>query len=202
MTEVQQNQQLNSSLESNDVRARFRGWIDNERLIITLVLCLLLSVAIFDFFEDRSEGATSSDLFVDVSDVFLPVLLLLYIWRYTPLALVKSNRALENTISAQRHDLEQWKSLAAIHLKGLSESIDQQLQRWMLSDAEKQIALLLLKGFSLKDIAAARSVSERTVRQQATQIYKKASLSGRAELSAFFLEDLLIPEQNVKTNPN
>ena len=35
--------------------------------------------------------------------------------------------------------------------------------------------------------------SDRTVRQQAVEVYRKSGLSGRAELSAFFLEDLLLP---------
>ncbi len=197
MTEIPQNQKLTDPLQSNVLRHRLRSWIDNERAIITVALCLLLGFAMYDFFEDRSDGATSSDLLVDVSDMFLPVMLLLYIWRYTPLTLLKANRSLESTVSAQRTDLERWKGRAGIYLKGLSESIDQQFHQWKLSKAEKQIALLLLKGYSLKEIAIARGVSERTVRQQATQIYKKASISGRAELSAFFLEDLMIPEQDV-----
>ena len=55
------------------------------------------------------------------------------------------------------------------------------------------IALLLLKGPSHKAIAAVRQTSEKTVRQQSLAVYRKAGLSGRAELSAFFLEDLLLP---------
>ncbi|MFC1362947.1 MAG: response regulator transcription factor, partial [gamma proteobacterium symbiont of Ctena orbiculata] len=46
---------------------------------------------------------------------------------------------------------------------------------------------------SYKEIAVMRDVSEKTVRQQAHAIYRKAKLSGRAALSAFFLEDLLLP---------
>ena len=38
-----------------------------------------------------------------------------------------------------------------------------------------------------------RETSERTVRQQSLAVYRKAGLTGRAELSAFFLEDLLAP---------
>ena len=41
-----------------------------------------------------------------------------------------------------------------------------------------------------------RSVAEATVRQQAAAIYKKAGVSGRHELSAFFLEDLLLPGED------
>ncbi len=37
--------------------------------------------------------------------------------------------------------------------------------------------------------------SERTVRQHAIAVYSKSGLAGRAELAAFFLEDLLLPQQ-------
>jgi DNA-binding CsgD family transcriptional regulator len=45
----------------------------------------------------------------------------------------------------------------------------------------------------MKEIADARGTAERTARQQALAVYRKAGLGGRAELSAFFLEDLLLP---------
>jgi DNA-binding NarL/FixJ family response regulator len=54
------------------------------------------------------------------------------------------------------------------------------------------VALLLLKGLSFKEIAQVRNASERTVRQQALAVYAKSGLGGRAELAAFFLEDLLV----------
>ena len=44
-----------------------------------------------------------------------------------------------------------------------------------------------------KEIAAIQEKSERTVRQHAVSVYRKSGLAGRAELSAFFLEDLLLP---------
>lgn len=65
--------------------------------------------------------------------------------------------------------------------------------RWGLTPAEQDIALLLLKGLSHKEIAQVRAVSETTVRQQARSLYRKAGLSGRSDLAAFFLEDLLGP---------
>ncbi|MGH8595878.1 MAG: LuxR C-terminal-related transcriptional regulator, partial [Gammaproteobacteria bacterium] len=65
------------------------------------------------------------------------------------------------------------------------------------TEAEREVALLLLKGLSSKEIAAVRGVSERTVREQSRAIYSKAGLTGRAALSAFFLEDLLAPIEGV-----
>ncbi|MEE4298884.1 MAG: LuxR C-terminal-related transcriptional regulator, partial [Pseudomonadales bacterium] len=71
-------------------------------------------------------------------------------------------------------------------------AIEAQFRGWGLSTAEAEIGMLLLKGLSLKEIAALRETSERTVREQARAVYRKAGLAGRAELSAYFLEDLLV----------
>lgn len=66
-----------------------------------------------------------------------------------------------------------------------------QLKDWLLSKSEQEIAILLLKGLSLKEISQIRETKEKTIRQQASAIYKKADLKGRHELSAYFFEDLL-----------
>src|SRR5262245_53050335 len=88
---------------------------------------------------------------------------------------------------------QRWRAEARTYLDGLGEAIEAQFSRWNLTEAEREVALLLLKGLSLKEIATVRATSERTVRVQARALYGKAGLSGRAALSAFFLEDLLAP---------
>lgn len=88
-----------------------------------------------------------------------------------------------------------WRKDASDLISGLSAAIDAQFTRWELSPAEREIALLLMKGLSHKEIAQLRSVSETTVRQQARSLYRKAGLSGRNDLAAFFLEDLLGPRE-------
>lgn len=96
-------------------------------------------------------------------------------------------------LRASQAESERWRADASHFIHGLSAAIDQQLARWKLSAAEREIALLLLKGLSHKEIAALRGVNETTVRQQARAMYRKANLSGRSDLAAFFLEDLLGP---------
>ena len=93
---------------------------------------------------------------------------------------------------------QRWRSEARSFLNGLGEAIETQFNRWNLTDAEREVALLLLKGLSQKEIATVRAVSERTVREQARAVYSKAGLTGRAALSAFFLEDLLAPIEGVE----
>lgn len=90
-------------------------------------------------------------------------------------------------------EADAWRKEAHDAVSGLSDAIDRQFLRWGLTAAEREVALLLLKGLSHKEAANARGTSERTVRQQSLTIYKKAGVTGRAELSAFFLEDLLAP---------
>jgi len=102
-------------------------------------------------------------------------------------------RALAVDLNATRAEAERWRKEAHTLLQGLSEAIDKQFARWQFTPAERDVALLLLKGLSHKEVARVRKVSERTARQQSLAIYKKAGVEGRAELAAFFLEDLFLP---------
>lgn len=100
---------------------------------------------------------------------------------------------LSGDLEAAQVEAQRWKCETAELLKGLSDAIDHQFARWDLTQAEREVALLLLKGLSTRDIATMRDTREATVRQQAQVVYRKANLEGRAELAAFFLEDLLAP---------
>jgi DNA-binding NarL/FixJ family response regulator len=78
-------------------------------------------------------------------------------------------------------------------LAGLGRAIDERFTAWGLTPAEREVAMALLKGQSHKQIAFTSGRSERTVRQHAVAVYQKSGLNGRAELAAFFLEDLMLP---------
>lgn len=69
--------------------------------------------------------------------------------------------------------------------------IDMFFDRWGLSGAERDVALLLLKGFDNETIAALRGTAKGTVRAQSAAIYSKAGVDGRAQLISVFLEELL-----------
>lgn len=99
-------------------------------------------------------------------------------------------RASAESRAAER---DAWRLRAESLLRGLGAAIDDQLRTWQLTPAERETALLLLKGYGHKEIATLCGRSERTVRQHAVAVYRKSGLGGRAELSAFFLEDLLLP---------
>jgi DNA-binding NarL/FixJ family response regulator len=116
---------------------------------------------------------------------------------YRTFLVYKNQQALIRDLDAARIQGRQWRDETRTLLKGLGEAIDRQFLAWKLTEAERDVGLLILKGMSLKEIAAVRVTSERTIRAQAQSIYAKAGLSGRAALSAFFLEDLLAPIEHV-----
>ena len=100
-----------------------------------------------------------------------------------------------NDLARARAEGDRWRAAARAHVDGLGRAIREEFAAWGLTEGEADIAGLMLKGLSHKEIARLRLTSETTVRQQAAAIYRKSGLASRAELSAFFLEDLLAPKE-------
>lgn len=66
-----------------------------------------------------------------------------------------------------------------------------QFDRWGLTAAERDVALLALKGLNAAEIAAARGAAAGTVRAQLSRVYAKAGVSDRAQFAALFVEELV-----------
>jgi DNA-binding CsgD family transcriptional regulator len=101
---------------------------------------------------------------------------------------------LVSNLNLARQESERWRQAARNHVQGLSGAIATQFRNWALTEAEADVAGLMLKGLSHKEIAALRACSEATVRQHAAVVYRKSNLNSRSQLTGFFLEDLLIPQ--------
>lgn len=69
--------------------------------------------------------------------------------------------------------------------------INTSFKNWQLTNAENEIAWLIIKGFSFKEIADIRGVSEKTIGQQTSKIYKKSNTNNRHELMSLFLEEFI-----------
>jgi DNA-binding CsgD family transcriptional regulator len=74
-------------------------------------------------------------------------------------------------------------------------SIQGQFKNWNLTEAEKEIAILLLRGLSNQQIAAIRGKSLKTIENQAFSIYQKSGTTGKLEFIAYFISPLL-PEED------
>lgn len=69
--------------------------------------------------------------------------------------------------------------------------LEERFAEWDLTPAERDVALLAIKGFSTQDMAGLRSVSEGTIKAQTNAIYRKAGVSGRPQLLSLFIDDLI-----------
>lgn len=75
-------------------------------------------------------------------------------------------------------------------------------EEWSLTPSERDVALFMIKGMSNTEIAALRGTSEGTIKAQSTAVFRKAGVSGRAQLLGAFLDDLLdIPVTQDGTAP-
>ncbi len=69
--------------------------------------------------------------------------------------------------------------------------LEERFAEWGLTPAERDVALFAIKGMSTTEIAVMRATSEGTVKAQTNAIYRKAGVSGRPQLLAVFIEDLM-----------
>lgn len=156
------------------------------------ILMLTAVLVGLDVAADARAGSSSGHIVLELGIVTVALAGSVALWAQLLLARRRA-RSLERDLVQAQADAARFRDESREHLRGLADAIDRQFDRWALSGAEREVALLLLKGLALKEIARVRVTSERTVRQQALAVYRKGGLAGRAELSAFFLEDLLAP---------
>jgi len=165
--------------------------IGTPKMTSLLFVFVLVAIASgLDLASDLSHGATFAHIIKEAVIVTLSLLALAWI--------VNGLRLQKKAIELLQQELENAEQLQQQPGKYILESrrrmgevINQQFEEWQLTSSEKEVGMLLLKGLSLKEIAIIRNTLEKTVRQQASAIYKKASVTGRHAFAAWFIEDLL-----------
>ena len=164
------------------------------RAILTLLLGGIAVGGAIDLWMDWPSSPGAVHVGFEVAVLLLSLGGVAYLWG----GWMRTRGSLERSREASSRltqERDAWRQRAEKLLRGLGEEIDAQLRRWNLTAAEREIALFLLKGYGHKEIAALLDRSDRTIRQHAVSVYRKSNLSGRAELAAFFLEDLLLPAE-------
>lgn len=179
MNEETRQQRTRLDLLSHIVKFQIDGLGKSNSYIAVVVLLIAAVFFVQDIYIDVVvEGKALSHIMIE-GGIFLAVLLALGFE-------VMRVMELHSSVSHSQQEV--------MRLKGhLADVIGNEFESWQLTKTEKEIALLLIKGLSMREIALARDVKEKSVRQQATGIYTKAGVSSRYELAAYFIEDLLIP---------
>ena len=162
------------------------------RVLLPLLLAITV-VGIVDLILDRPTELLSLHVLVDVALVALSLGTALYLW----LGFLMAERSLERTLDALEEssaERDAWRDRTEELIRGLGAALEDVFEGWDLTPTERETALLLLKGLSHKRIARQSGRSERTIRQHAVSVYRKSGLGGRAALSGFFLDQLVLPD--------
>jgi len=163
-------------------------------LIVTVILCVIMLLNLADVVTDIHLGVPTWHIIEECMIVAAAGLTAGY--------LVVETRRRARQLEQLKQNLSQAdRQIAAItaDMRGArrqySELIHQQFDAWQLTLSEQQVAMLLLKGLTFREIATVRETREKTVRQQASTIYAKSGLDGRHAFAAWFLEDFLADEK-------
>lgn len=144
-----------------------------------------------DIFHDRADDLSQQHLLMEVVTLFISLAGAAFFINST-MKLIQKNAELHAEVKKGRVENEAYRKKMQQFSEGLSQAIDEEFNQWLLTETEKQVGLLILKGLSIKSIAEILGTSEKTTRHHCSSIYKKSGLGGRSELSAYFLEDLLV----------
>lgn len=164
------------------------------RLALTLILLVVLVAGTVDLLLDDPADLRSGHVIYELALIAAALAGVTWLWVGRWRSRLEVAR-LRKSVEQRRAERDAWRADAERALAGFARAIDERFTVWRLTPAERDVALGLLKGRSHKEIASASGRSERTVRQHAIAVYAKAGLGGRAELAAFFLEDLALPDQ-------
>jgi DNA-binding CsgD family transcriptional regulator len=169
-------------------KKQFSQWA----IALSLFVFVLITI---DITGDYRDGVHWTHLLTEVLILILSLSGVIYFgWIYYQFAQAKI-RFLTQDLALANQQAQQWREANRDLIAGLSVQIQKQFDAWQLTPAEAEVGLLMLKGLSHGEIAQVRNASERTIRDQARAVYRKSGVAGRSELSAFFLEDLLLPHQ-------
>lgn len=94
------------------------------------------------------------------------------------------------SVAELRGELSEFRKVGNNAMATVRTAIRQQFAQWKFTKTESAVAEFLVRGYSLRQIAAMQQKSEGTVRNQSITIYRKAGMTGRRDLVAFFLNDL------------
>lgn len=160
-------------------------------LLLLLVLILIFSSGeVVEEVHEYQEGTSLAHILSEFAALFLSLggifYLIFTLWKQLhELAHLKNDYArIKSQLSVTDSRLKQVK-------QEFNDAVEYQFSTWALTPSEVEVARLMIKGLSFREIAELRSTQEKTVRQQAANVYAKSGLGGRHEFAAYFFEDLM-----------
>ena len=155
-----------------------------------LVFSFVATDLILDMLKDLPAKSLLVELAIEGSILLLVIVSSTYIWEVLHKT-QSSKDELEINLKETKKLASSWERKSKEFIKEFQIHLVDQFEQWNLSKSEQEVALLLLKGNSTKDIAHIRSTSLGTIKNQCSSIYEKSGMPNKNELSAFFLGELL-----------
>jgi DNA-binding CsgD family transcriptional regulator len=165
--------------------------ISNEKwnVLVNVFFWIVAITSIADVFTDIRQGAPVLHLLQE-SLMFVFALALLWILQQRTKAQMQLNLLLLSELNEAKAKTTQASKELIDAKRIFGEEITKQFSSWSLTESEAEVALFSLKGLSAKEIANLRNVSEKTVRNQLTRIYKKSGTTSKLSFVAWFMEGL------------
>lgn len=166
-------------------------------LIVALVLLNLYDVFYHLLTEQRLSLHQISEAIIVAWITGLAIVFLLRYRRSIVLADAQLLRVQAEADQARREaektaeELRRYRQENQDAFSALRRAMNDQFQRWHFSPEEQKAARLIIQGLTFREIAARLNKSEKTIRNQSLAIYEKSGMSGRNDLAAFFLLDIL-----------
>ncbi len=168
------------------------GQIPYRRTMFALFVLFVFGASAAEIIDEFAGGETLSMMADDLTKFTLSALVLVlfgfeYLAQQRALAELKGQ--LQKAHGRLAEIYPQSRKLASQYRAVMQAQFD----AWQLTESEQDVVIMLLKGLSFREIAELRATREKTVRQQASNVYRKAGVASRNELAAWFFEDMLDP---------
>ncbi|MEM7288832.1 MAG: LuxR C-terminal-related transcriptional regulator [Pseudomonadota bacterium] len=166
--------------------------IPSWRAIFALFVLFIFGTSaveiVYEFAAGETLGSMADDLF---RFIFSALVLCVFIFQF--LAQHRALGELSDQLAKARGRFNKIDSETQIIANQYRAVMQKQFDAWQLTGSEQDVVIMLLKGLSFREIAGLRDTREKTVRQQASSVYRKAGVTSRNELAAWFFEDMLEP---------
>ena len=167
--------------------------IDRNKNLLFIYFAFIFIALSLDIFEEYTTWSSDGFLYHFAFEIIILTLTVLMFVHVLSVHLVRKEdfheitehqTKIENTVEVLRSRVKNFKH-------EYLNMVEVQFTEWGFTPMEKELGLLILKGYNFEEIARARGVTDKTARKQAVALYAKAKVKNRNEFSAWFFEELI-----------
>ena len=166
--------------------------VPHRHMVFAVFVLFVFGTSAGEIISEFVNGETLGSMADDLSRFALSAIVLgLFIYEYRVQR--QALRELGGQLSKARGQLARLDTRSQELASQYRAVMQKQFDAWNLTASEQDVVIGMLKGLSFREIAELRETREKTVRQQASGVYRKAGVASRNELAAWFFEDMLEP---------